>query len=150
MVAWRPGRRVRARACVTVRRSLSVTLTPSPSVMCGPDAARWSWNGSWTGCRAHWVHAVLPEHCGVPLVQVGQAGGGGVAMIRRRFPALFRKRASGCEEYSNIHRVTASAPQGALGALLDGYLGHRGRDQGVSGADASRGWTGERLWLRSQ
>ena len=60
-------------------------------------------------------------------------------MVRRRSTVRFRKGAPGCEEYSNIHPVTASAPQGALGALLDGYPGHREFDQGVSGADASRG-----------
>src|SRR6266851_7495625 len=61
--------------------------------MCGPDAACWSWNESWTGCRAHWVHAVLPEHSGVPLVPVVQPGRGGVAMVRRRSTVRFRKGA---------------------------------------------------------
>src|SRR5260221_8615389 len=41
--------------------------------MCGPDAACWSWNESWTGCLGHWVHAVLAEHSGVQL-SVGPIG----------------------------------------------------------------------------
>ncbi len=59
----------------------------------GPDAACWSWNESWTGCLAHWVHAVLPEHSGVPLVQLVRPGRCGVAMVRRRSTVRFRKGA---------------------------------------------------------
>src|SRR5260370_33752185 len=83
--------------------------------MCGPDAACWSWNESWTGCLAHWVHAVLPEHSGVPLVQVVQPGRGGVAMVRRRSTVRFRKGAPGREEYSNIYPMTTGAPWGSFG-----------------------------------
>src|SRR5258707_15785114 len=74
--------------------------------MLGPEAGCWSWNESWTGCRAHWVHAVLPEHSGVPLVQAVQPGRGGVAMVRRRSTVRFRKGAPGGFHTSPVSRFT--------------------------------------------
>ena len=93
---WSPGVLAGAFSGAAVRDCSALTVRDLNAVTerdVGPDAACWSWNESWTGCLAHWAHAVLPGHSGVLLVQVVQPGRGGVAMVRRRSTVRFRKGA---------------------------------------------------------
>src|SRR6266851_436039 len=62
---------------------------------CGLLTKRGSWNESWTGCLAHWVHSVLPERSAVPSVQAVRSGRLSMAMVRRRSTVRFRKGAPG-------------------------------------------------------